>query len=120
MMLVRKIKELLLVYCVTIPKYIESIHDEVKSIKELLMTIQEDLKNFATQVDDVTNAIAANVTVVSTKITDLQAQIAAGSITSEELSEALDPVKAHLQTVADNLATVATAGTTTTPVVEPL
>lgn len=84
------------------------------------MTIQEDLKAFATQVDTVTNAIGANVTTVAQKITDLQAQIAAGSITPADFSAALDPVKAHLQTVADNLAAVATGGTPVVPPVEPL
>jgi len=84
------------------------------------MGIKEDLAAFATAVDAVTNQIAANVTAVSAKISDLQAQLANGTLSPAELSAALDPVKTHLQTVSDSLAAVAAGGTTEVPPVEPL
>ena len=84
------------------------------------MSIQDDLKTFATQVDEVTNTIASNIAVVAQKITDLQSQIAAGTITDAEVAAALDPVKAHLQTVSDSLAAVASGGAPVVPPVEPL
>ena len=126
-----EIKKIIESFCDTIPRYIESIQDDVHaisvvleherglkhSIKELLMTIQQDLADFASQVDAVTNTIAANVTVVAKSISDLQAQIAAGTITDADVAAALDPVKANLQTVSDSLAAVAAGGT---PAVTPV
>jgi hypothetical protein len=91
-----------------------------REIKELIMGIKEDLAAFAVQVDEVTNTISTNVSIVSQKITDLQAQVASGGMTQEEVAAALDPVKAHLKTVSENLAAVAANGAPVVPPVEPL
>jgi hypothetical protein len=98
----------------------QTIISNQQQLKELFMAVKDDLAAFAAQVDAVTNTIGANVSVVAQKISDLQAQISAGTLSPAELSAALNPVKAHLQTVSDSLAAVASGGTVVIPPVEPL
>jgi hypothetical protein len=91
------------------------ILNKLTELERLIMGVKEDLTKFATDVDAITNIISTNVTKVAQVITDLQAALAAGTITPLQMSAALDPVKAHLQTVADALKSVADGGSTVIP-----
>ncbi len=93
---------------------------ELTKLEGLIMALVDDLKAGLKKIDDTTNLLAANVDVVKQIILDLQAQIANGTISPTQLSEALTPVADHLTAVSDALAAVAAGGAPVVPPVEPL
>jgi predicted metal-dependent hydrolase len=98
----------------------QQIVETQKQLKELLMTTLETLQTYAKKLDDYSNAEAASLDALKTLITNLQAQIAAGTITPEQISAALDPVVAHIGAVSDNMAALAAGGSAATPLPTPV
>jgi len=83
-------------------------------MRELIMGAREQLVEFAVKVDTFTNACAAALTAIQTKIDALNAKIDAG-VTPEELQPALEEISAHLDTVKTSLEATAAGGTVVVP-----